>query len=448
MGCKSGILEEAWVRDISEIVENRELSELGIKIVKPKGSNCLLCRGSRLLCGKTRCPVILRWASLLDVSKRISSTSLLGSSPPGVFVGRIGYPYVYAGPLIPPERGDTSYFENQSLWFDLNLDSLVNLRANLIRGSFRVRVDTPSLAGRLFELTQEMSLAEAPVDCEATFIKPPFGRVVFDSDAQPFGPSGLVESLRAYSMRVDRRLERAFSDTDMKATEGMLELYFKGVNVYSIQRALSVGALGDVRRRKLVPTRWSITAVDSTLGLKLIEDIKLNPTVNDYLIFSSRSMDNSYVVLLAPGDWSYELVEIFHPGSVWNRYAEEIAIGSDFEGRSGRTTYARIGGCYYAARLAVAEFLYNIKKQATVVVLREAKPGYVLPVGVWHVREGVRRALSSKPAQFSNLRDVVHYISTRIRCPTSRVIRESTLFRSLLSQSRLSDFIKKDLAKV
>jgi len=441
-------LEEDWVRDISELTENRELLEIGIKLVKPKGSNCLLCRGSRLLCGKVRCPVMLRWESLLDISKKISSTSLIGSSPPGVFVGRIGYPYVYAGPLIPPERGDTSYFENQSLWFDLNLDSLVQLRANLVRGSFRVRIDRPSVAGRLFELTQEMSLAEAPVDCEAIFTKPPSGRIVFDSDAQPFGPSGLVESLRAHSVRVDRRLERAFSDTDMKATEGMLELYFKGVNVSSIQRALSVGALGDARKRKLVPTRWSITAVDSTLGLKLIEDIKLNPPFSDYLVFSSRSMDNLYLVLLAPGDWSYELIEIFHPGSVWNRYAEEIAIGSDFEGRSGRTTYARIGGCYYAARFAVAEFLNNIKKQATVVVLREAKPGYVLPVGVWHVREGVRRALSSKPERFSNLRDAVRHVSVSIRCPISKVVRESTLFKSLLSQSRLTDFIKSGLSNL
>lgn len=436
-------MEGIWLRDISKLVDNIELSEPNIKIVKPKGSNCLLCRGSRLLCGKARCPVMLRWASLLDVTRKITSTDLIGSSPPGVFVGRIGYPYVYAGSLIPPERGDTSYLENQSLWFDLNLDSLVNLRASLIRGSFRVRVDRPSIAGRVFELTQEMSLAEAPVDCEAVFAKPPSGRVVFDSEAQPFGPSGVIESLRAYGVRVDRRLEKAFFDTDLKATDGMLELYFKGVDVSAIQRALSVGALGDVRRRKLVPTRWSITAVDSTLGLKLIEDIKLSPSISDYMVFSSRSMDNIYVVILAPGDWSYELIEIFHPGSVWNRYAEDIAVGSDYEGRSGRTTYARIGGCYYASRLAIAEYLHKNMKQATAVVLREARPGYVLPVGVWHVREGVRRALSSKPERFPNPRDAVTFASTKIRCPLSKVLNESTLLKSMLLQRRLVEFVNR-----
>jgi hypothetical protein len=37
--------------------------------------------------------------------------------------------------------------------------------------------------------------------------------------------------------------------------------------------------------------------------------------------------------------------------------------------------------------LAVGELLEKERRQAAVVVLREAHPGYIMPVGVWQVRE-------------------------------------------------------------
>jgi hypothetical protein len=180
------------------------------------------------------------------------------------------------------------------------------------------------------------------------------------------------------------------------------------------------------------------------LSLARIDELRAQKSIGEYMLFCSKSMDNTYVVILAPGDWNYELVEIFHPGAVWNRYGEEIAIGSDHEGRQGRNTYATIGGCYYAARLSVSEFLYHERKQATVTVLREARPGYFLPVGVWHVREGVKRALSSKPEVFSSIEKAIPRISSLMRCPISQVIRNSVIFRSMFIQSRLTSFMNSD----
>ena len=60
---------------------------------------------------------------------------------------------------------------------------------------------------------------------------------------------------------------------------------------------------------------------------------------------------------MIPQQWSYESMEAWYPGTVWNPNGTSIAIFSDWEGNSGRTTYAQIGGCYYSARLAVCEQL-------------------------------------------------------------------------------------------
>src|SRR5437879_6332237 len=74
---------------------------------------CIQCRGAKLLCGKTRCPILVRWDSMMKTAPMIDRMDLDGSSPPGVFVGRFGYPKVYVGPLVPPIHGDTQILRSE-----------------------------------------------------------------------------------------------------------------------------------------------------------------------------------------------------------------------------------------------------------------------------------------------------------------------------------------------
>jgi len=75
---------------------------------------------------------------------------------------------------------------------------------------------------------------------------------------------------------------------------------------------------------------------------------------------------------MAPGEWSYELIEAWYPNTTWNMNRNDIAIYSSHEFFEGRKTYAEIGGCYYAARLAVSELFERIQKQAKVVIMRKS----------------------------------------------------------------------------
>ena len=69
---------------------------------------CIICKGARMLCGKDRCPLMIKFYTHSKTAPLIDSTDLEGCSPPAVFVGRYGYPKVDIGPLIPPVFGDTS----------------------------------------------------------------------------------------------------------------------------------------------------------------------------------------------------------------------------------------------------------------------------------------------------------------------------------------------------
>jgi len=404
---------------------------------------CVVCKGSRFLCGKTRCPIIVKANYFLRSVPLMQSEDIAGASPPSVFVGRIGYPYVYAGPLVPPVQEDTSIYDLPEFWFGKTIDDIVGFRSLLIRGKHRVHVRKFEEAGKIVEKTRELALAINPVDVELLLKKKPRGFLLLDDEVQPFGPSAPIKDLRLGNTRWDHQIEKAYCDTDLRAAEAVMELYDKGVLVTKIQRAFSVGAFGLKSNRRMVPTRWSITAVDSILSKDLMEKVKTFPEISEYRVYESCYLDNLFEVIMIPGAWSYEAMEAWYPGTVWNPNGLNVVMFSDWEDYDGRTTYAEIGGCYYAARLAVCELLVKERRQATVIVLREAHPGYIMPVGVWQVRENVRNAMRQKPFTFNTLDEALKFIGSKFQIPLQQWIMRSELLKNALFQKKITDFLHK-----
>lgn len=411
---------------------------MGMKI-NSLSNRCVFCKGSRFLCGKERCPILVKLYAQQRTKPLIDSLSLEGSSPPGVFIGRIGYPYVSIGPLVPPIHGDTFLLDTPELWVGKSIDEIVNFRFQLVRGKYRVNVRNVE-GERIAEATRELAMALNPTDVEVEFHKKPRVEIALDDEVQPHGPSAPLKKIDVNSIKIDRRIEKVYSDIDLKASEAVLNLYRSGVLVSKIQRAFSAGVLGEKKARQFVPTRWSITAVDSIISSSLMERVKANPLINEFQVYESISLDNRFIVIFMPFSWSYELIEAWYPNTVWNPIGRETVMFSDHEGFSGRTTYAKIGGCYYAARLAVCEYLEKMRRQARVLILREAHPGYIMPVGVWNVRESVRSALRSAPQRFSSLREVFNYIEVKLCIPIQKWLLHSTLLKQLLYQRTLEDY--------
>jgi hypothetical protein len=407
-------------------------------------SLCVLCKGSRRLCGKTRCPILIKANYYLKSVPLMSGENITGISPPSVFIGRIGYPYVYIGPLGPPVHEDTSLYDLPEQWFGRPIDEIVGFRSMLIRGKHRVHVQRIDEAGKIMERTRELALSENSVDTELNLTKKPRGSIFLDDSVQPFGPSAPIRDLHVGNSRFDHHVEKAYYDTDLRAAAAVLELYDRGVTVTKIQKAFSVGAFGIEKNRRLVPTRWSITAVDDIVSKNLAETVRTFPEINEYRVYESVYLDNIFEVLMIPAQWSYESMEAWYPGTVWNPRGRNTAIYSDCEGNNGRTTYAEIGGCYYSARLAVCEQLIKEKRQATVVVLREARPGYIMPIGVWQVRENVRNAMRNVPMKYGTLNEALNRVSSQLQIPLKRWINQSSLLKNILYQRRITDYFKKN----
>ncbi|KUO39560.1 MAG: hypothetical protein AVW06_03610 [Hadesarchaea archaeon DG-33-1] len=414
-----------------------------IKVARvPSSSLCLVCKGGRMLCGKLRCPIVAKAQSLTKSSLQITSPRIQGSTPPGVFVGRIGYPKVYVGPMVPPYRGDTEILDTPEFWLGKGIQEIIDYRFALIRGKARANVHDARSGGRLLDVLQELAMGKRPVDAEALLTRIPNKVITLSGETQPFGPSAPLRSFMTSGVSVDRRIEDAFYDRDLKAADAVVDLYNDDVLVTRIQRAFSLGMFGFQKRRKMVPTRWSITAVDSILSLELIDLIKQHDTIDEYRVYSFENLDNRFAAILMPERWSFEWIEAWFPGTTWNpdKRVGAPAMMGDWEPYRGRTTYPDVGGCYYACRLAVAERLNQEQRQASALVLREIHPGYILPVGVWNVRESIRRTMQEEPQKFDNFQAALGFAQTKLTIPLRKWIETSELLKRALFQKKITEF--------
>ena len=405
-----------------------------------KSGLCVVCKGAHRLCGKDRCPLMVKFYSRQKTLPLIDARDLAGCSPPAVFVGRYGYPKVDIGPLLPPEFGDTSIMDTPERWVGKSIDEIVDFRFKLVRGKYRIDATDFRKSGRIVDNVQELALTEKPVEVEAAFTSKPTGRIILDDEVQPFGPSARMEGFTKGNGRFERNLERNFYDTDLRATDAVISAYRNGTLISEIQKAFSVGTMGVDRNRRFVPTRWSITAVDDIIGKDLLKTTKYNETIDDFRLYRWEMLDNRWAILMLPCTWRFELIEAWYPNTTWNPMGKDIDIISDCEFFDGRTEYAHIGGCYYASRMAVHELLIKEGRTAGAVIMREAHPGYIMPVGVWNVRENVRAALKTEPMHFDTLDQAWEVIEGMMEIKRDTWIRNSGVLRDWMVQRRLDDF--------
>ncbi|AKB38384.1 hypothetical protein MSSAC_3794 [Methanosarcina siciliae C2J] len=404
-----------------------------------KDSLCIKCKGKGL-CGRPHCPILEKFRSLQSISPAISGDSVFGASPPALFVGSYGYPRVSAGPLIPPlaKENEALLLEEPSAWGNMKIEDVISMRSRMVRANTSLHVkDARSKENPLLVKAQELALSKKPVDTEAWFFKAPKQELKFDAVLTPMGPSGLMKNFElAENPDVPKKVDYLVYDTDALAKDAVTELLKSDVSTEHITRLFSIGLLG--KERKIVPTRWSITAVDDMAGKELADRIKDFPWVSDIRLFSGTHFGNHFEVLILPRAYSFELIEIWLPKTVWS--GESSWIGEDSEGLDGKKGYSPLAGGYYAARLPVLEYLTEIKRQASVFVLREITPDYWAPLGVWVVREGMRNALQNPPGTFESLEAAVSDLAGRVKTPKIEWIKQAKMLSDFRFQKTLDSF--------
>ena len=362
-----------------------------------------------------------------------SSDAVSGTTPPTVFVGSHGYPRLRVGPMVPPVHGDTSMMDSPERWSGRTLAEIVSDRLGMVRGVRTVRADAP--ADRYVEDLQGLAMSGGPADSDLQLDAPAAPVALADGYSAPFGPVGSVKSASYSGLSAPpRAVERAYYDTDRGAAGAVMDLYEAGVEVSRIHRFLSIGMLGRGKRRRLVPTRWSIAATDSAISEELSRRILDYPLIDSHMVFFHEHLGNLFSVVLIPHRWMFEMIE------AWYGADGAPGFGADREDARGMGhRQPAIAGAYFAGRLAVAEHLERIQAQAGALVLREIRPEYAVPVGVWQVREGVRAAMAGGGAAAPSLGEAVGAACARMSISGKEWLAHGQVMR-MARQRTLADF--------
>lgn len=400
---------------------------------------CVRCRG-RGWCGQP-CKI---HSQLKEFTPKIK-THFSGSSPPEIFVGRIGYPQINTGILSPNEYGNTEEMSLPEKWYEkkLTIREILNHRGKLIYSRFKSEIKSIRKPNKFQEVMQEISLAEKSVSAEF-FLKKPFTpHFNIDKHLPVIGnPAPLKKIILQENPKIKRKVDYIVSDTDNKAANSIIELHKNNITETSnIIKILSAGLLGLKNNRRLVPTRWAVTAVDDTLSKDLLKKIKYYPEISEIMLFHGDYVGNHYEFLLLPDKFSFEVIEGFLPRSVWNQ-SESLTLTQDFERFNSRKYYAsNVTGAYYTARLVVCEYLEKIKRQAYCLIFREEGPEYNAPLGVGILRELGRDAFRKHPEKFNTISEALNQMQTRFRIPISEFTNRSILLKEYKQQTRLSKWI-------
>lgn len=413
-------------------------------MIPVKDSNlCPVCK-NQVWKHKSFCPVLQRILLQHNLKTKITSNEISGATPPSIVVGEYEYPKINVGLLLSAETGNTSIYDAPKIWYEkkMSIEDIFKLRLNLLNAKKKFSINDAIKPDRYLEMLQEIAASSASLDTEVVLRKRPRFAIYFDPSSAPYGPSGSFEKLQiTENPKIDKKVDYIISDNDLKANLAILELYKHGYDVYNISKFFSVGLLGIKIQRKIVPTKWSITAIDSIIIKNLLKEIKQYQNINEYQLYEGSYIGNYFEVLLMPTKWMFEMIEIAVPGAAWMEGRKQPLIGSDYEFYWGRKTYAsNVTGGYYAAELAVLEFLSNVKKQAGVLIVREIRPEYYAPIGVWKIRECIRDLMKTKPFIFSNLEEAIKKIDEKFIVKNNIWRPKSKIINFIKNQKTLNDF--------
>jgi DNA repair protein NreA len=413
-------------------------------------SNCIFCKGRypEKYCGRNTCPVIMKSQALSKV-KEMKITENFQADSPAIFVGRYGYPNINVGFLTPPEKKeDTWLHDAPKTWAgeNFNIPQVVNYRSALINSRFKSNIKNGINNNKMIQIAQEVTQATKPVELEMNLQDKPKMQINFDPYLAPTGPNADAKKVDITSNpHIEKQIEKRVSDIDLNSSQAITELFSKGYDENFLSKLLSMGNLGIGKNRKLVPTRWSITAVDDTIGKEIIEQIKDFECIQPTLFFGGY-MGNYYLIMMFEDVWSYELFEMYAPAKR-TITDEQLEYATDYENFQGRKDYAeKTAGGYYACRISLLEKLKDLKKQATCIVMRFISEEYSCPLGVWVCREATRKALNGKKHTFETKEQMIAYgkfiINRKFNYDIDILFKKSKIFENIKKQTKLNMYIQ------
>lgn len=348
-----------------------------------------------------------------------------GSIP---IVGEKNYPFLKTHNVS--NEGEESSFMNSGDLVKKEYSEVFKAKAKNILGSTESEhIRKPHT--RIKEEIRDIYKARKPIIFSSEFEKEiKFNKVQVNKTTGIVGAKNPLLNLEAVENTTTSKQIEKFTSEDIKAKYAITTLYDKGINEHQITSLLALGSFGVEVNKRLVPTRWAITAYDKTIEKFLFNQIQSYSSISSFELYYREDKGNAFVILLLPSeDLQGEIVEAFSTNVLKDYF--------DTANKLDKAEPATAGG-YFATKVAIFESLVHRKKKASIISLRTIED-YEVPLGVVFVRETVREAMKGEKTSFSSLEDLKEYLQNFFP-KHNKALDPSTVLKELKSQRKLHEF--------
>ena len=262
-----------------------------------------------------------------------------------------------------------------------------------------------------------------------------FDKIVLNKTAGIIGSKNELKSIDTTgNLQTSKSIEN-FSTKDIKAREAIISLYKKGISEHQIINLLSLGTFGINFNKKIVPTKWAISAFDQTIERHLHKEIINFKEISHFEIYEYTNKGNEFIIILHPHYFLGEVIESFLNKGRYIIEYDYIPQDNSFKLQTPQTA-----GGFWATKLGIHEHLIKRKKQAAYTSIRIIE-GYDIPLGVVLVRECIREALLKAPVfKSSNEDEMSNFLMSNFPNHYTLYKEKSKIPNEMKKQSKLDGF--------
>jgi hypothetical protein len=350
--------------------------------------------------------------------------SLAVFSPPGISVEPAKYPYLLAGVLASTDASEhLSIYDHPGAWKGLDRDAVITMRRSLYR------FVTPINAREMYpkdavQALQTIALSVSPVAIRVETGDIPPVRIETQPALLPSSPSVTVKSIELLSEPEITKVAERITAKDIPASEGICQLLEYDYTLDQVARMLSVGLLGRLNSRRLVPLRGAYKAAIDAFVSKILMDIVERASSQIYRIHAANLYGDTFIVLFQPGEprVDYLRVETMNGAQ---------SAGYSLEDPRHPTTDPKTSIYADHARFSAYQYLAREKTNSHIVVFHHSRGQLNQLLGPWLARAGVDEALTSDP-MFADDKDDMSRILNSILTPELRTVARDSPIPSRL----------------
>jgi len=311
-------------------------------------------------------------------------------SPPGIFMQTSKYPILSGGVLASKEPLEwLSIYDHPEAWEGLNREAILSMRRHLYQ--FAINIDARNMQPReTVESLQTIALSVTPVALGVEVTSVPPRHLHKRGGLLPCSPTVQVKSIEVLSDPEISNVAKRITEKDVPASESIWSLLDYDYSLDRVVRLMSVGLLGRLANRRLVPMKSAYKAVIDSFISRAVMELVEEPFADTTKMHLANSFGDTFTIIMQPGEPRVDYIRVEQLGGKTSR-------GTSFEDLRYPDTDPKTSVFADHARFSVYSNLVRKKTSYHVTVFHLLQDQRNTILGPWIARAGVKKALETSP---------------------------------------------------